>query len=186
MATDLIMPAVNAQQGYPQFYPNQAHHTQYQHQNHHRSQSYQIPQNGANYTGVSSLSSSGSSGHSPTSPKTYHTRQARPLFMPAALRPNEFPSKPIPTPKTSRSEDNSPVGSLTRSNTSLLGFAGSAMSRLTRRSTDDSSKTFEDDELDVGLFPDVTAMPTRQHWKVCVEFLRGVGEGFVVIPKPST
>jgi len=60
------------------------------------------------------------------------------------------------------------------------------MSRLTRRSTDDSSKTFEDDELDVGLFPDVTAMPTRQHWKVCVEFLRGVGEGFVVIPKPST
>lgn len=158
MATELIMPSVNTQPGYG-FYERPQHH---------RSQSYQIPQRGVNYTGVSSLSSSNSSGNSPTSPKAYHTRQARPLFMPAALRPNEFPSKPIPTPKSSVSEDSTPVGSLTRSNTSLFGFAGSAVSRLTRRSTGDSGKAFEEDEdeLDVDMFPDVTALPTKQHWKV--------------------
>lgn len=157
MATELIMPSVNTQPGYG-FYDRPQHH---------RSQSYQIPQRGVNYTGVSSLSSSNSSGNSPTSPKAYHTRQARPLFMPAALRPNEFPSKPIPTPKSSVSEDSTPVGSLTRSNTSLFGFAGSAVSRLTRRSTGDSGKAFEEDEdeLDVDMFPDVTALPTKQHWK---------------------
>ncbi|CAI4219506.1 unnamed protein product [Parascedosporium putredinis] len=113
MATELIMPSVNTQPGYG-FYDRPQHH---------RSQSYQIPQRGVNYTGVSSLSSSNSSGNSPTSPKAYHTRQARPLFMPAALRPNE--------------------------------------------STGDSGKAFEEDEdeLDVDMFPDVTALPTKQHWK---------------------
>lgn len=160
MATDLIMPTLNTQQP-TYFLPERPQH--------HRSQSYQTaPRPGVSYNGISSLSSSNSSGNSPTSPKPYMPRQ-RPLFIPAALRPNEFPSKSVPVPKTSLSEDSTPVGSLTRSSTGLLSLAGSAVQRLTRRSTGDSGKVFEDDdddEIDAGLYPDVTALPKRSHWKV--------------------
>lgn len=169
MATDLIMPTLNTQQQSNYFLPPAR-------PQHHRSQSYQPgPRPGVSYNGISSLSSSNSSGNSPTSPKPYMPRQ-RPLFIPAALRPNEFPSKPVPVPKTSLSEDSTPVGSLTRSGTGLLSLAGSALSTLTRRSTGDSGKMADDgddeNELDTGLFPDVTALPKRTHWKVCTSSRR--------------
>ncbi|SPO02743.1 related to VPS27 - vacuolar protein sorting-associated protein [Cephalotrichum gorgonifer] len=163
MATDLVMPTLNTQQT-AHYFPERPQH--------HRSQSYQPgPRQGVSYSGISSLSSSNSSGNSPTSPKPYQTglgRQTRPLFIPAALRPNEFPSKPVHVPKTSLSEDSTPVGSLTKSGTGFLGFAGSAVQRLTRRTTGDSRGLDEDDdedELDVDLFPGVTALPTKRHWK---------------------
>lgn len=161
MATDLIMPTLNTQQS-NYFLPERPQH--------HRSQSYQPgPRPGVSYNGISSLSSSNSSANSPTSPKPYMPRQ-RPLFIPAALRPNEFPSRPVPVPKPSLSEDSTPVSSLTRSGTGLLSLAGSALQTLTRRSTGDSGKVIDDkddeDELDPELFPDVKALPKRTHWKV--------------------
>lgn len=163
MATDLIMPTLNNQQT-SYFFPERPQH--------HRSQSYQAgPRPGVSYSGyngISSLSSSNSSGNSPTSPRPYLGGRQRPLFIPAALRPNEFPSKPVPVPKTSLSEDSTPVGSLTRSSTGFLSLAGSAVQRLTRRSTGDSGKVIDDsdDELDADLYPDVTGLPKRSHWKV--------------------
>lgn len=163
MATDLIMPTLNTQQT-SYFFPERPQH--------HRSQSYQAgPRPGVSYNGyngISSLSSSNSSGNSPTSPRPYVGPRQRPLFIPAALRPNEFPSKPVPVPKSSLSEDSTPVGSLTRQSTGLLSLAGSAVQRLTRRSTGDSGKVIDDsdDELNADLFPDVTGLPTRSHWKV--------------------
>lgn len=163
MATDLIMPTLNTQQT-SYFFPERPQHN--------RSQSYQTgPRPGVSYSGyngISSLSSSNSSGNSPTSPRPYGGPRQRPFFIPAALRPNEFPSKSVPVPKTSLSEDSTPVGSLTRTSTGFLSLAGSAVQRLTRRSTGDSGKIIDDsdDDLDADQFPDVTGLPTRSHWKV--------------------
>lgn len=135
---------------------------------HTRSQSYQItsgPQ-------ISPLSTSDSHGNSstPTSPKSHHARQVRPLYMPAALRPNEFPSKrakckPDDASSLSGSDSDS---TLRRNNSSLLALPGMSVfgQRLTRSSTGESSKSSLDGDFDLELFPEVTAMPTRNHWKV--------------------
>ncbi|KAL8400360.1 hypothetical protein RB594_000662 [Gaeumannomyces avenae] len=103
--------------------------------------------------------------HSPTSPKGGYQPSRRPLFVPAVLRPNEFPSKEPPT----RNDDECAIAADTpvSSTSSFMNLAGlGAIGRLSRRSTSDSgrSSTLEP-ELNVSLFPIVSAPPTRKHWK---------------------
>ncbi|KAK3368126.1 hypothetical protein B0H63DRAFT_69876 [Podospora didyma] len=111
---------------------------------------------------ISPLSTSGNA--SPTSPKSYLTRQIRPLYMPAVLRPTEFPSKAPPAKPKSEDEDEAEERTL-RPNSSFISLGGlSALGRLSRRSTGDSGKCV-DGSWNLELFPKPTGMPTRDHWK---------------------
>lgn len=150
MATDLIMPTL----------PNQQQPAYYHHErpNHQRAQSYH-----SSFPPASPLSSSNAS---PTSPKSYHARRVQPMYMPAVLRPTEFPSKePRQCSKPVAEGEDEP--SLRRSSSGLMGLTGLALfgARLGRRSTADSAKCFGA-EWDLDMFPQVTAEPTRKHWKV--------------------
>jgi hypothetical protein len=168
MATDFIMPRLPDQQQHPGlFQPQQQQWAQLQQQHpiqpiytapsHHQRQ-----QSNNSNTRISPLSTSGSG--SPTSPKTYHTRQIRPLYMPAVLRPNEFRSKaPRSSPPTDDEVDeDKPL----KSNSSFISL-GSALTRLSRRSTGDSGQDVSE-TWNLDMFPQPTGMPTREHWKVCL------------------
>lgn len=112
---------------------------------------------------ISPLSTSNST--SPVSPKNYHGRQVRPLYVPAVLRPNEYPSdaqRPIASPKGDGDDDERVIRS-SGSFTSLFGI--SSLSRLSRRSTGDSGKVVDWD-WDMANYPQVHGQPTRKHWKV--------------------
>ncbi|KAB5558610.1 hypothetical protein GE09DRAFT_1173358 [Coniochaeta sp. 2T2.1] len=122
---------------------------------------------------ISPLSTSGSAGAaSPTttsSPKAYHTRQIRPLYMPAVLRPTEHPSK---APLTRRATDGATNNNQASDSFITLGGALLVGRRLSRRSTGDSGKggldndgqgEWEGDDLDA--FPTPKGLPTREHWK---------------------
>lgn len=112
---------------------------------------------------ISPLSTSNST--SPVSPKNYHGRQVRPLYVPAVLRPNEYPSeaqKPIASPRGDGDDDERAIRS-SGSFTSLFGI--SSLSRLSRRSTGDSGKLVNWD-WDLANYPQVHGHPTRKHWKV--------------------
>lgn len=160
MATDFIMPRFPDQHAYTQAIYNQS--------TAHPPSSQFPPQN---YPQISPLSTSNPSNTSgPQSPKSHYGRQVRPLYMPAVLRPNEHPSKPRCDSRSDSTFElvdtagTSPV----RPNSSYLGLAGlNALNRLRRRSTDEKKKQPKDDlqgwNLDV--FPAVTDMPTRRHWK---------------------
>ncbi len=164
MATDFIMPRLPDP---PQNAFFQAHHQQqpisFQSHNYH-------PQ-------ISPLSTS--SNASPTSSlKPYHTRQVRPLYIPAVLRPTEHPSKAPPPPKHKAENDGSGGGSGAGANDddkvlrssgsfiSLPGLGSIGIGRLTRRSTNDSGKCL-DASWNLDLFPEVKGLPSRTHWKVC-------------------
>jgi hypothetical protein len=180
MATDFIMPRLaDQQQPYAaQFYPHLSQQPQQQQrqqpsplQAQFTAQTYAPPQtqtqtqtqhqlhSGGNSGQISPLSTSNNA--SPTSPKSYHGRQLRPLYIPAVLRPTDYPSKKTPTKKSDDQDDDSLKAS--SSWTSLTGLG--ALGRLTRRSTGDSGKCM-DGELNLDLFPRPTAQPTRKHWKV--------------------
>ncbi|KAF7540147.1 hypothetical protein G7054_g1578 [Neopestalotiopsis clavispora] len=147
------------------FYPQLSQHHQQSHiaaQAHAAAQSQQAQfqqqlSSGPNSRQISPLSTSNSA--SPTSPKSYHTRQLRPLYIPAVLRPTDYPAKKAPAKKTDDDDDSLKASS---SWSSLTGLG--ALGRLTRRSTGDSGKCMNG-ELDLDLFPQPTAEPTRQHWK---------------------
>ncbi|KAK0711347.1 hypothetical protein B0H67DRAFT_493847 [Lasiosphaeris hirsuta] len=171
MATDFIMPRLPDQQ---QFF------TQQQSAQIHQLQQqptfpqapiptpYAPPAASAQYTTttttqqISPLSTSGNA--SPTSPKNYLGRPIRPLYMPAVLRPTQFPSKaPPPRPK-GEGEDESEERTL-RPNSSFISLGGlSALGRLSRRSTGDSGKCV-DGKWNLDRFPKPTGTPTRRHWK---------------------
>lgn len=132
-----------------------------------QSQSPTYPAPGYQSQQISPLSTSNST--SPTSPKPYHRQRLRPLYMPAVLRPNEHPSKKMPSRKSEAQEDDFPLPS----NNSFISLTGlSALARLKRPTTGDSGK-WVDGEWDLELFPKPTAQPTRQHWKVSSD-LHGV------------
>lgn len=118
---------------------------------------------GQNSTQISPLSTSGSA--SPTSPKAYHTRQIRPLYMPAVLRPTEHPPKAPSSRPKSVDEDDDDERTL-RSNSSFINLGGALVNKLSRRSTGDSGKCI-DDNWNLDVFPHPTGLPTREHWKVC-------------------
>ncbi|CAP68721.1 uncharacterized protein PODANS_7_6900 [Podospora anserina S mat+] len=177
MATDFIMPQMPIQQQQPQ-----AHHfysqpqQQQQQQQPYRAQQhsgFQLAPIATPYqpstqqnTQVSPLSTSG---NSPTSPKNYMTRQIRPLYVPAVLRPTEFPSKVPARPKSEHEPESPEEEPLRHSNSfmSLGGLSGglSASLGLTRRSTGDSAK-YVDGTWNLDLFPNPTGTPTRKHWKL--------------------
>ncbi|KAM7222401.1 vacuolar segregation protein pep7 [Rhypophila decipiens] len=144
MATEFIMPRLPDQRQQPHYQPGQ------------------FQQASANYTHTPQISPLSTSGNaSPTSPSKNHiSRQIRPLYMPAVLRPTEFPSK-APAKLKGEEEDQSEEQSL-QSNSSFIGLP--ALGRLSRRSTGDSGKCL-DGEWNLDLFPKPTGMPTRKHWK---------------------
>ncbi|KXX79062.1 Vacuolar segregation protein pep7 [Madurella mycetomatis] len=172
MATDFIMPRIPGQQQQQSFYPHQQHHRQHQPYRHQQQSSFQPNPLPTSYhpstqynSQVSPPSTPGNA--SPTSPKNYITRQIRPLYVPAVLRPTEFPSKAPPTRPKPEIEDETSDESLRHNNSfmSLGGLSGlSAFGRLSRRSTADSTKSV-DGSWNLDLFPKPTGAPTRKHWK---------------------
>lgn len=165
MAAQLIMPSVpGAQQQSRHFLPNRRPHT------HNRSQSFQLPPGPQ----LSPNSSNGFHEHAvstPPSPKAHHANHVRPVYMPAALRPNdEFPSRPLTKSRSGdSSSDSGSDMTLRRSNTGFMSLSGIVGQRLGRRaSASESAKSSIDGEWNLELFPDVTELPTRKHWKVCV------------------
>lgn len=155
MATEFIMPRLPDQRQQPHHY--QTGHFQ-------PASTATGYQSGTHYTHTPQISPLSTSGNgSPTSPSKNHiTRQIRPLYMPAVLRPTEFPSK-APARLKTEEDDQSEERSL-QSNSSFIGLP--ALGRLSRRSTGDSGKCL-DSEWNLDLFPKPTGVPTRKHWKVC-------------------
>lgn len=207
MATDFIMPRM----------PTASRDAFYQ-QPHHRHPQQQVPAFNQQYTyaaaanaaatasnfasqynpQISPLSTSNSG--SPNSSKpinsnngNYHTRQARPLYIPAVLRPNEHPSREGQAKGGNASDHSSGnssavgdgseddddqdddsqtsrrSGGLRSSGSfiSLPGLGAFGIGLLSRRSTNDSGKCV-DTNWNLDQFPDVTGFPSRSHWKVCI------------------
>lgn len=189
MTAELIMPTLAAEN---HFQAPQPRHFQHHHQQpqqppqqqqqrrpqHMRSFSYQVPPAAQQ---ISPLSTSGESEHHtsvPASPNGRHARgfsQARPMFMPAVLRPNsDFIPQPLTSssPNGSHDSDCECHGGRRLSNSSTLmnmaGIAGmGVMGRLSRRATADNNKCPEGHSRNHDGFPAVTQAPTRAHWKVC-------------------
>lgn len=150
MATDFAMPV-------QQFTSSPTHYALYNSQ-----QSQQIsPTNSANATPYET---------SPTSPRTVapvhlpaQTRQLRPpkspMYMPAVLRPTDPPKRVM---------RNSPLTPPTSTHSSFDDTENARS--LRRQSTGDSGKfvlgAIDEAEVSEGLGK-VTALPTRDHWKVC-------------------
>ncbi|KAI5465841.1 hypothetical protein BGZ63DRAFT_420376 [Mariannaea sp. PMI_226] len=163
MAADLIMPTLPGDQT-RHFFANQRPHQR----SHQRTQSFQIPV-GPQISPSSTSDSASHDSSNPTSPKAYHARQVRPMYMPAALRPNLFPSKSM-KPKAddgaSASSSDSDI-TLRRTNSSLINIPNMSIfgHRLSRTSTGDSNRSSLDGDFDLDMFPEVTGAPTRDHWK---------------------
>ena len=164
MAADLIMPTLPGDQHSRHFFPQQQRPT------HQRNQSYQIsvgpqisPINTNESTSPDSISST------PTSPRAHHARQTRPMYMPAALRPNLFPSKTnkMPIDDAASTSSTEPDSALRRTNSSLINLPGMSVfgNKLARVSTGDSTQSSIDGDFDPEMFPEVKAQPTRKHWK---------------------
>lgn len=107
---------------------------------------------------------------SPTSPRSAapphlpaHTRQLRPpkspLYVPAVLRPTDPPRRVRQSPLTPPDSHNSSFDDLDDARS------------LKRRSTGDSAKCglgeIVEAEYSIEGLGKVTALPTREHWKVC-------------------
>lgn len=169
MATDLIMPTIP---GDPHQMPQPKStfsHLPPQRPQHMRSLSYQVPPQQPSSNQVSPLSTSVERQHAstPSSPKGYHTRRCRPTYMPAVLRPNSdfIPQKMDGAFAPGRANT---IGAMPETTSgSFLGMPGiSAISqRLNRRTTGDSAKYLKGN-WDLDIFPEVTDVPSRQHWKV--------------------
>lgn len=163
MATEFIMPRLPDHQPHQRFF---SYHSQPQSRS--TSPTYAAAQIMAAQQShqVSPMSSSTNGSPTASSPISHHN-QRRPLYIPAVLRPNEYPSKS----KKAQDPDQS---SLQSNNSSLLNSGGwGALGRLTRRSTGDSGKAFNDEDdccswaqWQLDLFAKPSAQPTRQHWKV--------------------
>jgi hypothetical protein len=167
MAADLIMPTLPGDQHSRHFFPQQQQHQRPTHQRNH---SYQIsvgPQISPINTQFSSPDSASSN---PTSPRSHHARQTRPMYMPAALRPNLFPSKTskMPVDDGASTSSTESENTLRRTNSSLMNIPGMSVfgNKLARVSTGDSSQSSIDGDFDLEMFPEVKSQPTRKHWKV--------------------
>lgn len=124
----------------------------------------------SNSSDISPLSTSNSV--SPVSPKNYHGRQVRPLYMPAVLRPTEFPGSQSTktSPTGDEGDDDERAVRSSGSFTSLSGILN--LGRLSRRSTGDSGKVMEYWNWDMSNYAQVKGEPTRRHWKVRGIFYR--------------
>ncbi|KAL5612811.1 hypothetical protein BROUX41_004105 [Berkeleyomyces rouxiae] len=212
--TNLIMPMVPDKQQYGHGLLNNiqpAQTTRYQtqtqpqpqpqphHNNRHsRSQSFQnIPPATRDSRQISPLSSSGSNTNNnnastPASPQNSSStrRDVASMYMPAVLRPNQFPSKKsarrsqlqitqLQSPtiqehqqldqqpqdvSSSHSSNGSNDGYVKERRNSILNLASYALPRLARRRSTQDSRC-SDEEWAMEAFPEVTAEPTRKHWK---------------------
>lgn len=179
MAAQLIMPTLPGEQHQSRhFLPNRPVH-------HARSQSYNIAAAAAAAPRFPTINTDLPPGHyasTPPSPRggasrgashIHSNNAARPLYMPAVLRPNyEFPPQQPLSRSPGSSSDSGSDSTLRRVNTggnnllSLTGL-GAIGHRLSRRSTMESgagSRKMEGD-WDLAVYPDVTSPPTRKHWK---------------------
>jgi hypothetical protein len=166
MATDFIMPRVPGEQQNPYYAPAHQQRQQYRPQQQAPFQPSPItttyPASTHYNSPVSPLGTPGSI--SPTSSKNYITRQIRPLYVPAVLRPTEFPSKPAPL-EPNVEDENDIIEDGLRPSSSFMSLGGlSAFGRLSRRSTGDSAKSV-DSIWNFDQFPKPTGPPTRRHWK---------------------
>ncbi|UNI14431.1 Zn finger protein [Purpureocillium takamizusanense] len=162
MAAELIMPTLPGDQ------QQSRHFLPPQRPMHQRSQSYHV--SGPQISPISSTEVSPNQTYStPPSPRGQHARPGRPMYMPAVLRPcDEFPSKRIARTKTGGSTSDSDSDStLRRANSNLMSLAGLSGlgNKLSRRSTGESTQPLDGD-WNIDSFPEVTAPPTRKHWKV--------------------
>lgn len=167
MTAELIMPTLPGDQHQV---PQPRHH--FQRPPHMRSVSYQVPASSHQISPLSSSNESQENSSMPSSPRAYHARQARPLYMPAVLRPNSEFTQKLNRASTAPQDDQFDGNGRRLSNgsggssSSFINVPGLAMiQRLSRRSTGDSGKCVEGG-LDLELFPLVTDVPTREHWKV--------------------
>ncbi|OAA53685.1 Zinc finger, FYVE-type [Cordyceps fumosorosea ARSEF 2679] len=173
MAAQLIMPTLPGEQ------QQSRHFLPHRPAQHGRSQSYNLARAGPRFH-INTDVANANTGHyasTPPSPRgtsgsrsNIHSNNtaARPLYMPAVLRPNyEFPPQQPLSRSPGSSSDSGSDSTLRRTNTanllSLTGL-GAIGHRLSRRSTTESSKSLEGD-WDLAMYPDVTSPPTRKHWK---------------------
>ncbi|TQV92403.1 hypothetical protein V2A60_007096 [Cordyceps javanica] len=174
MAAQLIMPTLPSEQQHSRHFLPAAHRPVH----HARSQSYNLAAAAGPRFQINTDLANSNAGHyasTPPSPRgtsgsrsNIHTNGARPLYMPAVLRPNyEFPPQQPLSRSPGASSDSGSDSTLRRTNTanllSLTGL-GAIGHRLSRRSTIESSKSLEGD-WDLTTYPDVTSPPTRKHWK---------------------
>ena len=158
MAADLIMPTLPGEQ------EQSRHFLPLQRPQHHRAQSYQIPQS-TQISPLSTSTSTGSTASTPSSPKSGSGR--KPMYMPAVLRSNhEF----LPHPKLSKVRTYGNDGARDHTQRQQAGNTfgnipglGALASRSRRPSRVGQELC---DGWDLKPFPQVTAQPTRQHWKV--------------------
>lgn len=163
MTAELIMPTLpgNGQQA-PLPYQAAPQRPQ-----HFRSLSYQVP---ASQQQVSPLSSSDEAQRSsmPSSPKQHYNSQDRPLYMPAVLRPNSDFTQGLHRASTAGqcSSCDNPSSRRNSNSSTFMSVPGlGVIQRLSRRSTGDSDKSIQG-AWDLDLFPTVTDLPTKKHWKV--------------------
>jgi hypothetical protein len=162
MATDFIMPRAPGEQPQNIYYsPSHRQRQQYRAQQQAVFQPSPIatayPASTQYNSPVSPLGTPGS-----ISPAT---SKNRPLYVPAVLRPTEFPSKEPPVRPKAQDDDLLEEG--LRPNSSFMSLGGlSPFGRLSRRSTADSAKCV-DGNWNLDQFPKPTGAPTRKHWKVC-------------------
>lgn len=158
MTAELIMPTLpgNDHQQAPQ--PRQQGLQRPQHV---RSLSYQVPHSQQQ---ISPLSTSDEQQRSsmPPSPKARHAQQNRPMYMPAVLRPNSDFTQGLKRTSTTQSSPSSRRNSNSSTFMNVPGLG--AIQRLSRRSTGDSDKSIKGG-WDLDLFPTVTDLPTKKHWK---------------------
>lgn len=165
MATDFIMPVLSEPHHHkgPLF-----QHHEFRQQPQPQQYQQQPPGMSSDSQQISPLNTSSNGSPTATSPMSHHAQRTRPMYMPAVLRPNKYSSKAA-QPKPD-SEGSSPTPS---NNSSFLALSGlGALSKITRRHTNDSAKCLpdddDDDELNLDAFPRPTAAPTREHWKVSI------------------
>lgn len=176
MAAELIIPTAPGDQ-LPAHNP--ARHFAPQRPAHTRSLSYQVPRHPAS-ANVSPLSTSGdkqqqhqqqTAASTPGSPKD-GAPHGRLMYMPAVLRPNsEFTANKLTRASTAGQDNESTSTSGRR--LSASGFIPGLVTigqRLTRRTTSDSGKC-PDAGWNLQLFPQVTDLPTRKHWKVSLTLI---------------
>ncbi|KAJ1335611.1 FYVE zinc finger domain-containing protein [Microdochium nivale] len=166
MATDFIMPVLSEPHHHkgPLF-----QHHEFRQQPQPQQYQQQPPGMSSDSQQISPLNTSSNGSPTATSPMSHHAQRTRPMYMPAVLRPNKYSSKAA-QPKPD-SEGSSPTPS---NNSSFLALSGlGALSKITRRHTNDSAKCLpdddDDDELNLDAFPRPTAAPTREHWKLDTE-----------------
>ena len=165
MTAELIMPTLPGDQHQQQ--APQPRHNNPQRPQHLRSLSYQVQPTSQQ---ISPLSTSGESQHNasvPASPK--NGRHGRPMYMPAVLRPNSDFTQKLTRASTTQSANNRSdyeYSTGRRLSNGLMNVTGLAMiQRLSRRSPAEGGSQLEGG-WDLELFPAVTDLPTRKHWKV--------------------